>query len=491
MCLKSSYFIQIAKFLLNLKMGDKMENIIRSIAMLEPKNENLHIYSKFELPRLGCVLLATIMKNLGFEARAYFLSERKILEKNITADVIGISSISSTAFIAYRLGDYFRSKGKIVVMGGPHITALPEEAMEHCDYCICGEGEKCLPQLIEALNQNQNLESVQGLVWRDAEGEIIKNSQVVHIQNLDENPFPDFNLLEIETEYMGATGDKPTIPVQTSRGCPFACTFCSVTAMFGRKFRFRSTENIIAELKQYNPKKNAIFFYDDNFTANPKRTKKLLREMIRLGLTFSFSTQVRVDIYKDQELLDLMVKAGCDYLYIGFESVDPDSLKEMNKNQSVEEIKLAIREISKRGIHIHGMFIFGFDNDTPKKARASVKFAIRYKIDTTQFLILTPLPGTEFYYKMKREGRLIDTNWDEYDAHHVKFKPKNYTAWQLQMAQYHAHAKFYAWRWILMRLLSGKIRAFIIGVYAHFLNHKWIREEYHHLRKLRKIPSKI
>ena len=160
MCLKSSYFIQIAKFLLNLKMGDKMENIIRSIAMLEPKNENMHIYSKFELPRLGCVLLATIMKNLGFEARAYFLSERKILEKNITADVIGISSISSTAFIAYRLGDYFRSKGKIVVMGGPHITALPEEAMEHCDYCICGEGEKCLPQLIEALNQNQNLEYV-------------------------------------------------------------------------------------------------------------------------------------------------------------------------------------------------------------------------------------------------------------------------------------------------------------------------------------------
>ncbi|MHA1765483.1 MAG: B12-binding domain-containing radical SAM protein, partial [Promethearchaeota archaeon] len=309
-----------------------MVKYITSIAMLEPKNENLHIYSKFELPRLGCVLLATIMKNLGFDARAYFLSERKILEKEITADIIGISSISSTAYIAYRLGDYFRSKGKIVVMGGPHITALLEEAMEHCDYCICGEGEKSLPQLIDAINNDKELKSIQGLVWPDGKGNIIINSQVVHMENLDENPFPDFNLLEIETEYMGAAGDKPTIPVQTSRGCPFACNFCSVTAMFGRKFRFRSTENIIAELKQYDPKKNAIFFYDDNFTANPKRTKKLLREMIKSGLTFSFSTQVRVDIYKDQELLDLMVKAGCEALYVGFESVDPDSLKEMNKN---------------------------------------------------------------------------------------------------------------------------------------------------------------
>ncbi len=468
-----------------------MVKSIRSIAMLEPKNENLHIYSKFELPRLGCVLLATIMKNLGFEARAYFLSERKILENEITADVIGISSISSTAFIAYRLGDYFRSKGKIVVMGGPHISALPEEAMEHADYCICGEGEKSLPQLIEALNQQSDLKSIQGLVWRNSEGKIVKNSQVVHIQNLDENPFPDFNLLEIGKAHMGAVGDKPTIPVQTSRGCPFACNFCSVTAMFGRKFRFRSTADIIDELKQYDPKEQIIFFYDDNFTANPERTKELLREMIRLGLTFRFSTQVRVDIYKDQELLDLMVEAGCESLYIGFESVDPDSLKEMHKNQSVEDIKTAIQEIRKRGIHIHGMFVFGFDNDDPKKARASVKFAIRHKIDTTQFLILTPLPGTEFYYKMKREGRLIDTNWDEYDAHHVKFKPKNFSPWQLQMAQYHAHTKFYAWKWIIMRLLHGKFRAFIIGIYAHFLNRKWIREEYHHLRKLREIPSKI
>ncbi|QEE18125.1 radical SAM protein [Promethearchaeum syntrophicum] len=464
---------------------------ISSIAMLEPKNENLHIYSKFELPRLGCVLLATIMKNLGFEARAYFLSERNILEKNITADIIGISSISSTAFIAYRLGDYFRSKGKIVVMGGPHISAMPEEAMEHSDYCICGEGEISLPQLINTLNTQGDFKTIQGLVWRNLDGEIVKNSHVVHIQNLDNNPFPDFKLLELEKDHMGAVGQKPTIPIQTSRGCPFACNFCSVTAMFGRKFRFRSTADIIAELQQYNPKEHAIFFYDDNFTANRKRTKKLLREMIRLGLIFKFSTQVRVDIYKDPELLDLMAKAGCDTLYIGFESVDPDSLKEMNKNQSVEDIKTAIQEIRKRKIFVHGMFVFGFDKDNPKKARASVKFAIRHKIDTTQFLILTPLPGTDFYYKMKREGRLIDTNWDEYDAHHVKFKPKNYNPWQLQMAQYHAHAKFYAWKWIILRLFHGRFRAFIIGLYAHFLNRKWIREEYHHLRKLREIPSQI
>jgi len=138
--------------------------------------------------------------------------------------------------------------------------------------------------------------------------------------------------------------------------------------------------------------------------------------MIRLRLGFKWSTQVRSDIARDQEMLDLMAEAGCTSLYIGFESVDPAALKEMNKNQTVDEIRRAIREIRKRRIHVHGMFVFGFDSDTPATTRATVTFALAEKIDTTQFLILTPLPGSGFYTKMLAEGRLIDKAWDTYDA---------------------------------------------------------------------------
>jgi radical SAM superfamily enzyme YgiQ (UPF0313 family) len=278
---------------------------------------------------------------------------------------------------------------------------------------------------------------------------------------------------------------KMTIPVQTSRGCPFDCTFCSVTGMFGHRYRYRSTANIIAEISRYDPKNSLIFFYDDNFAANPRRTKELLREMIRLRLGFKWSTQVRSDIAKDSELLDLMAEAGCATLFIGFESVDPVALKEMKKNQSVEEIRRAIREIRKRKIHVHGMFVFGFDSDTIESTRATVRFALEEKVDSTQFLILTPLPGSGFYTRMLAEGRIIDTQWDTYDAHHVKFMPRGLSPWDLQRMQIEAHTRFYSPVHVLARLLRGRVAGFIIGVYAQALNRRWQLQEKDYLRLLR------
>ena len=225
----------------------------KSIAFIEPRNGNLHIYSKFELPRLGSILLATIMHNKGYKVKAYYMSEKESIRRNVDADIICISSIATTALMSYRLGDFYRSKGKIVIMGGPHITAVPDDAMPHADYCICGEGEKGLPLLISAIENQSALNEIPGLVWRNSEEKIEKNKIAEHILNLDENPFPNFNLLEMEKDHMGAAGDKPTIPMQISRGCPFNCNFCSVTSMFGHRYRFRSIDNVIAELKQYDP----------------------------------------------------------------------------------------------------------------------------------------------------------------------------------------------------------------------------------------------
>ena len=462
--------------------------MIKRITLVEPKNDHIHIFSKFVLPRLGGILLATIMRDKGYAAEALFLSQKEVIARWLETDLVGISTITATAPSAFALGDHFRKRGIPVVFGGPHVSFVPEEALEHGDYCITGEGETGFPLLVEALNRNGSLEDVPGLVWKE-NGVVRRNPAAPPVEDLDSLPFPDLGLLDMgRMRRIGVQGlGLPTVPVQTSRGCPFDCTFCSVTGMFGRHYRHRSTGNIIAELLKYDSKSCVLFFYDDNFTANPRKTKELLKEMIRLNLGFKWSTQVRSDIAKDPEMLDLMAQAGCTSLYIGFESVDPAALKEMKKNQTVDEIRHAIREIRKRRIHVHGMFVFGFDSDTPATTRATVTFALREKIDTTQFLILTPLPGSGFYTKMLAEGRLIDRAWDTYDAHHVKFIPRGFTPWELQRAQIAAHARFYSPWHVLARLFRGSMAGFVVGVYANALNRRWQRIERDYLRQLRRL----
>ena len=460
--------------------------MIKRITLIEPKNDHLHIFSKFELPRLGTILLATIMRDKGYAAESLFMNGTDILARQTETDLVGISTITATATSAYAIADEFRSRGIPVVFGGPHVSFLPEEALEHGDYCITGEGEIGLPLLVEALNGTLSLSDVPGLVWKE-NGTLRRNPQAAPIDDLDSLPFPDFTLLTMTAgARLGTLGvGRMTIPVQTSRGCPFDCTFCSVTGMFGHRYRHRSTANIVAELAQYDPKKSIIFFYDDNFAANPQRTKELLREMIRLRLGFSWSTQVRSDIARDTELLDLMAQAGCATLYIGFESVDPRALLEMKKKQTVEEIRFAIREIRRRKINVHGMFVFGFDSDTVETTRATVSFALAEKIDSAQFLILTPLPGSSFYTRMRDDGRLIDTGWDTYDAHHVKFVPRGFSPWELQRMQIEAHSRFYSPLQVVARLLRGRLGGFIVGLYARALNRQWQWQERDYLRLLR------
>ena len=463
--------------------------MIERITLVEPKNDHLHIFSRFELPRLGGTLLATLMRDKGYRAESLFMRSGDALARRPATDLVGISTITATAKSAYDLGDAYREKGIPVVFGGPHASFLPEEALLHGDFCITGEGERSLPLLVEALNGKGCLSDVPGLVWK--EGDTIRRTPPAPpIEDLDTLPFPDFSLLDMGGRTrMGHPGGRETIPIQTSRGCPFDCTFCSVTGMFGRRYRYRSTASVIAELSRYDPKRQEIFFYDDNFAANPRRTKELLREMIRQKLGFPWTTQVRSDIARDPEMLDLMARAGCTALYIGFESVDPSALEEMKKNQTVEEIRTSIREIRKRKIHVHGMFVFGFDSDTPATTRATVSFALKEKIDSAQFLLLTPLPGSGFYERMLSEGRLTDTRWDTYDAHHVHFRPARLSPWELQLAQIEAHTRFYSPLQVLRRLFRGRITGFVIGIYANALNRRWLRLERGYLRFLRSSPA--
>jgi anaerobic magnesium-protoporphyrin IX monomethyl ester cyclase len=458
------------------------------IIFIEPKAPNLHIFSKFQLPRLGSFILGTMMKNRGWEVEIIVEQTQNIQFQKITgADLVGISTITPTAPRAYAIADRIRDMEIPVIMGGPHVTYLVEEGLGHADYIIRGEGERALMALIDAWEGKRCFSEVPNLAYR-TDGKITLNPMQPSLENLDTIPFPDFSLLKNKLLHIGL---RKTIPVQTSRGCPFNCSFCSVTGMFGKKYRFRSTENIIRELRQYNHPRNDIFFYDDNFTANRNRAKELLRKMIEEGFTFRWSTQVRVDIAKDLELVRLMKKAGCHTLYIGFESINPESLKEMHKAQTVDDMMQAIKTLHKYRINIHGMFVYGFDEDNWKTVQKTVKFAKKAKLSSTQFLILTPLPGSELYNRLNTENRIQFQDWNLYDAHHVVFRPKCFSFFDLQKAQIFSHKKFYSIKESFKKIWTWKWLEIGIAHYARHLNRSWKKQNKTYLRVVDLLtPSK-
>jgi radical SAM superfamily enzyme YgiQ (UPF0313 family) len=443
---------------------------MRKIVFIEPKAPNLHIFSKYPLPRLGNLILGTMMKNRGWEVEVYVEEVRKIdYEAVKNSDLVAISTITSTAPRAYAIADEARRLGLPVIMGGPHVTFLADEAMEHADFVIRGEGEQTLMTFIDAWEKDEGLASIPNLTYR-MNGEIIHNPFRPIWTDLDKIPFPDFSLLNPQKRQ---TRRWQTIPVQTSRGCPFNCSFCSVTGMFGRAFRFRSTENVIEELKRYNDPRKIIFFYDDNFTANRRRAKELLKAMIREKFRFRWTTQVRADVAKDEDLVRLMKRAGCHTVFIGFESVNAESLKAMRKQQTVEDIAAAARVLRKYRIHIHGMFVFGFDQDDWQTVEETVKFARKARLTSTQFLILTPLPGSELYEKLRKENRIKFHDWALYDAHHVVFQPARLSLFALQWAQIFSHKKFYSLKEMAKKLIEGRWLDIALARYARNLNRLW------------------
>ncbi len=452
---------------------------MKKIIFIEPKPPNYHIFSKYPLPRLGTLILGTMMKRRGWDVEVFVEELRKIDFSAVqSADMVAISTITSTAPRAYAIADEARRLGKPVLLGGPHVTFLAGEAMEHADFVVRGEGEETLMAFIDAWEQGKEFSSLPNLSYRK-NGEVVHNPSRRAWVDLDRIPFPDFSLLKLSRQ--GARRRR-IIPVETSRGCPFDCSFCAVTGMFGRVYRFRSTDAVLEELRRYDDRRNFIFFYDDNFTANRRRTKELLEGMVRAGFKFRWTAQVRADVTKDIELVRLMKRARCHTVYIGFESTNPESLKAMRKRQTVEEIARAARILRGHGIHIHGMFVFGFDEDDWRTVKETVKFARKARLTSTQFMILTPLPGSEFYEKVKKENRIRFHDWGLYDAHHVVFEPARFSLFGLQWAQIFSHRKFYSLVEMVKRFIEGRWLDLVIARYARNLNRLWQKKNRTYLK---------
>lgn len=454
-----------------------------NITLIEPASSDWHVFSDFPLPRLGLPIVSAILKNEGHNTRIFCEDLLPIdWDFVFSSDLVGISTITSTAPRAYKIASTIKERGIPVVIGGPHATFRPEEALTCGHYVIHQEGEETIKELVSALSNGCNLSDIQGLSYIE-DGQFRHNPKRQLLKDLDNIPFPDIQAIS-------GYEKMPIIPITTSRGCPFNCSFCSVTPMFGKGYRMKSIESVISEIEWRKP--NSIFFYDDNFTASPERTKRFLEELARKDLSpKNWTAQTRIDIAKDKELLTLMKKTNCFFVYVGFESVNPGSLKEYRKGQTIDEIKEGIEALHKAGIRIHGMFVLGSDEDKVKTIRETEEFAKGYKIDTVQFLILTPLPGTKTFDDFDKAGRIFTYDWSLYDGMHCVYEPKNMTPYQLQLGNIKALRKFYSFRSVIKLILKLKFLNALFRYYGRRLSRKWEKKHKETLKRLKAFSIEL
>jgi len=426
----------------------------KKVLFIEPKGVASNAFSWCNsLPLMGPVLLGTILKKGGHDVQIVSENMAEVKPADLDCDVLALSILTPTATRGYELAKMYRArnpKGRII-MGGIHASLLPDEALEYADTVVTGEAESIISDLI---NHGSSERVVAG----------------PRLDNLDSLPIPDFTLIRGHKK-MGI------IPVMTSRGCPFQCEYCSVTKMFGREFRTMSLDNVERNLRDLKGK--YVFFYDDNLTVQPARTIELCERIIRSKLNIRWIAQARADIARNEKLLETMYKAGCLRLFIGFESINPAVLKDYKKSQEVGEIQRSISVIHSKGIEIHGMFMFGSEHDDKPVFKQTEQFCRKMRIDSAQFMILTPFPGTKVFDRMLANGQLLHQNWKYYDGMHAVFAPALMKAGELQKGMLKAYAGFYSRTRLVRSAMAVTFRKLFSSMKSRFQRCRY--PSYHNL----------
>lgn len=352
------------------------------------------------------------------------------IPEDLDADLVGMTVITGTSKRAYALAQRFRSRGIAVVLGGPHVTLLPEEAQQHADSICVGYAEQTWPQLVRDFARGQ-------MQSRYHQGPAF---------SLDESPFPKRELFDKKHFLTQAV-------FEATRSCAHDCEFCVAPTAWGRKQYQRPVSWIIEDIKQVGQKR--ILFIDLNLVSDTRYAKELFTALVPLRVSwFGLST---VLIGHDPELMELMAKSGCRGLLLGLETVSRANLKNMKKpfNASVD-YKGLIADLHQLGISVQGCFVFGLDEDTPDVFEATSEFAIDAGIDLPRFSVLTPFPGTPLYRRLDAQGRIFSKDWELYDGQHVVFQPKQMSVDQLARGHEYAWKNAYRWSSIGRRLWNAK-----------------------------------
>ncbi|MGH9716230.1 MAG: B12-binding domain-containing radical SAM protein [Candidatus Acidiferrales bacterium] len=354
---------------------------------------------------------------------------RYVRENNI--GLVGIGAMTRMIAKAYRMADAVRGAGVKVVMGGPHVTELPDEALgrdggpRHADAVALGEADETWPQIVEDAVRG-TLKDLYAPV--DSLGKERKPPlRPYPVIPWDKINLDQFNLLPgmlhpLLKRVGAGWGTFRIIPVESGRGCPYGCEFCTVTGFFGDSIRFRTNESVVNELLLLKARAReeggqiAVFFIDDNFAINVKRTKSLLRDIIAAGAQVHWVAQISANLLRDEELVELISAAGGKWIFIGMESIDPANLADVKKGfNKPAEYAAVLERLERRNVFAITSFIFGMDNDTPGVAERTMKEIRSWPPGLPIFGLMTPLPATPLYKRLEAAGRLTrPKHWQEF-----------------------------------------------------------------------------
>ena len=366
--------------------------------------------------------------------------ETRIFDENIEdidydwhADLVGITVRTMFAPRAYVVSEIYRKRGVRTVLGGIHPSMCPEESLEHCDTIVCGEAETLWPEVL-----------------KDAENGRLKRVYKADTPaDLEACPMPDRSSLSKDRYFSHM--------IQTTRGCPFTCEFCSVHAFNGQNIRSKTVDQVVQEIVDINrghakyKEKQAIFFVDDNIVACKPFARELFQALKPYRI--NWMCQAPISISRENDILKLMKDSGCGAIFIGMESVSKENLASMHKKLNMRyDFSEAVKNIQSHGILVHGSFIVGYDHESQSTFQELIDFIQESNLLMPLINILTPFPGTKLFARLEEEGRLFHKDWNLYDTKHVVFMPASMPPEELQEGYRKIVRTVYSYESILKKL---------------------------------------
>ena len=353
-----------------------------------------------------------------------------------TYDLVGISAMTMQSPRAYQIAERFRKLGVKVIIGGIHATLLPQEVKNHADSVAIGEVENIWETILDDCERNKLKDYYKDKTYPDLKKPVI----------------PKWDNFNMELYFKPPGFKYPTMPIFTSRGCPFDCNFCCINKLYGRKARIKPIQNVLDEIDTLNAE--IYFFVDDNFASDLNYCKELFKELQKREI--KWFSEITTIALKKPEFIELAVKAGCLHMFIGIESIDNNILANINKSfNKFEEYEEIFNRVAKAGILAYPSIIFGFDGDTRETLSKTVELLQKWKIYSATLALLTPCPGTKLFEEMERDKRIIDYNWSLYDGSNIVFKPKNFTVDELFDIYWKSFRKLFSMKNILKRSIDS------------------------------------
>jgi len=358
--------------------------------------------------------------------------EAESVDWTTTPDVVGITFHTPSAYHAYHLAARFRRRGACVVLGGPHVTLLPEEAAQHADAIFVGEAEGLWEEFLNGF----------------AAGARRRVYQQTGPASLECTPMARKSLFHRSDFTNGV--------LFATRGCPNRCDFCSIRVMYPRGLRKRPVAEVAAEYASFRGRR--IIFWDDNITADKEYAKQLFRAIAPYRKWWS--SQATVQAAQDEELLDTAARSGCKQLFLGLESISQSSMKEVGKAfNRVEDYARVVGRVHKHGIAVQAGIVFGFDHDTPAIFKETLDFLEDAGVQNATFNILTPYPGTPLFQRLEAQGRLLTRDWRKYNARtDVVFRPNRMSVDELLAGFRYANRRFYSLSSVARRLWRSPVQ---------------------------------